>query len=60
MFLFNLSAGEKVAVHAALRAGLESGTVKPVIARELALAEAARAHELIMEPGATGKIILLP
>ncbi len=60
MILFNVSAREKVAIHAALRAGLESGTVKPVIARELPLAEAARAHELIMQPGAAGKIILLP
>jgi NADPH2:quinone reductase len=60
MILFNVSAPEKVAIHAALRAGLESGTVKPVIAREFPLAEAPRAHELIMEPGATGKIILVP
>jgi len=60
MLLFNVPAQEKVAVHAALRAALESGTVKPVIGRELALAEAPRAHELIMEPGASGKIILLP
>jgi NADPH:quinone reductase len=39
---------------------VESGTVKPVISRELALADAPRAHQLIMEPGASGKIILLP
>src|ERR1700722_14427297 len=60
MLLFNVSAAEKVAIHAALRAGVEYGTVKPVIAREVPLEEAARAHELIMEPGASGKIILLP
>jgi NADPH2:quinone reductase len=60
MVLFNVSAGDKAAIHAALRAGLENGTVKPVIARELPLAEAPRAHEMIMEPGATGKIILIP
>jgi len=60
MLLFNVSARDKVAIHAALQAGLESGTVKPVIARELALEDAARAHELIMEPGASGKIILVP
>ena len=60
MLLFNLSARDKAAVHAALRAGLENGTVKPVIAREFPLEEAARAHELIMQPGASGKIILLP
>jgi NADPH2:quinone reductase len=60
MILFNVSAAEKVAIHAALRAGLESGTVKPVISRELPLEDAPRAHGLIMEPGASGKIILLP
>jgi NADPH2:quinone reductase len=60
MILFNVSATDKAAIHAALRAGLECGTIKPVISRELPLAEAPRAHELIMEPGASGKIILLP
>ena len=60
MMLFNASAAEKASIHAALRAGLETGTVKPVIGREIPLAEAPRAHELIMEPGAIGKIILLP
>jgi NADPH2:quinone reductase len=60
MLLFNVSARDKASIHAALRAGLETGTIKPVISRELPLAEAPRAHELIMEPGAHGKIILLP
>ena len=60
MMLFNLSPREKVAVHAALRAGLENGTVKPVIARELPLAEASAAHAAVMEPGAAGKIVLVP
>jgi NADPH2:quinone reductase len=60
MILFNASPKEKAAIHAALAAGLENGTIKPVIARELPLAEASRAHELIMEPGASGKIILIP
>jgi NADPH:quinone reductase len=60
MVLFNVSAPDKSSIHAALRAGLEIGTIKPVIGRELPLQEAPRAHELIMEPGAHGKIILLP
>jgi NADPH2:quinone reductase len=60
MLLFNISSKDKASIHAALQAGLEGGAVKPVIGRELALAEAARAHELIMEPGAFGKIILVP
>jgi NADPH2:quinone reductase len=60
MLLANASPGEKASIHAALRAGLESGAFKPVIGLELPLKEAPRAHELIMEPGAHGKIILLP
>jgi NADPH2:quinone reductase len=60
MLLFNLTARDKSAIHAALRAGLENGIVKPVIAREFPLEEAPRAHELIMQPGACGKIILVP
>lgn len=62
MLLFNVNDKEKTAIHAALRAGLESGTLKPVIACEIPLAEAARAHRLIMDPaaGAAGKIVLIP
>ena len=60
MLLFNVEAGDKASIHAALGAGLESGTLKPVIRCELPLAEAQRAHQLVMEPGAHGKIILVP
>ena len=59
MLLFNATAKEKKPIHAALGAGLENGTLTPVIGRELPLAEAARAHEQIMAPGAHGKIVLL-
>jgi NADPH2:quinone reductase len=31
-----------------------------VVGRELPLAEAARAHREVMEPGAFGKIVLVP
>jgi NADPH:quinone reductase len=58
MMLFNAPAKEKASAHAALGAGLENGTLTPVIGRELPLAEAARAHEQITVPGAHGKIIL--
>lgn len=60
MILFNITAEEKRSIHAALRAGLENGTLKPVINVEMPLAEAPRAHQLIHEPGALGKIILIP
>ena len=41
-------------------AGLENGTVRPVVGKELPLSEAVRAHKEIMETGALGKTILIP
>ncbi|MGA9773476.1 MAG: NADPH:quinone reductase [Blastocatellia bacterium] len=60
MTLFNASDQEKASIHAALYAGLENGTLRPVIGQEIPLAEAPRAHIAVMEPGAYGKIILIP
>jgi NADPH:quinone reductase len=60
MSLFNASEREIESIHAALVAGLESGTLRPVVGRELPLAEAAAAHEQVLAPGAYGKIVLLP
>jgi len=60
MLLWNLPDAEAVGTHAALRAGLENGTLRPVVGTELPLAEAAQAHRKVMEPGAFGKIVLIP
>jgi NADPH2:quinone reductase len=60
MSLFNVAPAELDSIHAALVAGLEAGTLRPVVGKELPLAEAARAHREVMEPGAYGKIILVP
>jgi NADPH2:quinone reductase len=60
MLLFNMTPQETAPIHAALFAGLENGTISPVIGKQIPLAEAPRAHREIMEPGAYGKIILLP
>jgi len=60
MTLFNVTEPEMAEIHAALIAGLDNGTLTPVVGRELELADAARAHEAVMEPGALGKIVLLP
>jgi NADPH2:quinone reductase len=60
MTLFNITDAEFAEIHAALGAGLENGTLSPVVGRELPLADAARAHEAVMEPGALGKTVLLP
>ena len=40
--------------------GLENGTLRPVVGKELPLAQAAQAHTDIMVPGAFGKIVLIP
>lgn len=58
--LFNATPRELEDIHAAIRKGLEDGTLKPVVGRELLLAEAARAHVAVLEPGAYGKIVLIP
>lgn len=58
--LLNASREELASIHAGLVAGLESGTLRPVVGREMPLAEAPRAHQAVMEPGAYGKIVLLP
>jgi len=60
MTLFNATRPELRQIHAGLAAGLDNGTLSPVIARRLPLEHAAAAHEAVMEPGALGKIVLLP
>jgi NADPH2:quinone reductase len=41
-------------------AGVAEGAVRPIIGREMPLAEAAAAHVAVLEPGAYGKIVLIP
>ncbi|HEY4950201.1 MAG TPA: NADPH:quinone reductase [Candidatus Acidoferrales bacterium] len=60
MSLWNATPQELISVHAALVAGLENKTLRPVIGQEIPLAEAARAHTAIMAGGAYGKIVLIP
>ncbi len=58
--LWGIPAEEVARAHHAIVAGLESGALTPVVGRELPLADAARAHELVMQAGARGKIVLVP
>ncbi len=60
MVLFNTPPDEMAQIHAALGTGLRDGTLQPVVGQEIPLAEAARAHQAVMEPGAYGKIVLVP
>jgi NADPH:quinone reductase len=60
MSLWNATPKELVSIHSALVAGLENESLRPVIRHEIPLSEAPRAHEIIMEAGAYGKIVLVP
>jgi len=58
MILPNTPPAEMASIHASLVAGLENGTLRPVIGKEFPLADAAEAHRAVMESGAMGKIVL--
>ena len=59
MVLPNTPAAEMASIHAALVAGLENGTLRPVIGKEFPLAAAVQAHRAVTESGALGKIVLV-
>ena len=50
---------ESAEIHAAIAAGLENGTLRPIVGKELPLKDAAVAHQNVMAPGAFGKIALI-
>ena len=58
--LWAITEAEAAEMHAGLLAAMESGTLRPVVGKEIPLAEAARAHKEILEPGTAGKIVLIP
>ncbi len=60
MLLFNAGEADVSSIHAALYAGLDNSTLRPVVGQELPLDQAPRAHQTVMEPGAYGKIVLIP
>jgi len=57
--LWAITETEETQIHAGIIVGLDNGTLRPVVGKELPLAEAVRAHKEIMEPGAFGKIVLV-
>ncbi|HEY2548789.1 MAG TPA: NADPH:quinone reductase [Candidatus Acidoferrum sp.] len=57
--LWAITPAEEADIHAGLIAGMENETLRPVVGKEMPLAEAARAHKEILEPGAAGKIVLV-
>jgi NADPH:quinone reductase len=59
MTLFNATEKERTGMHAAFAAGFANGTLRPVVSREIALAEAAAAHHAVLEGSTFGKIVLI-
>ena len=56
--LWGITESEEKEIHSGIRAGLENGTLRPVVGKQIPLAEASRAHKEVLEPGSFGKIIL--
>jgi NADPH2:quinone reductase len=58
--LWAVTESEAAEIHAGIGAGLENGTLRPIIGKELPLKDAPQAHVDVLAPGAFGKIVLLP
>ena len=58
--LWNATPADLASIMAAISAGLANGTLRPVVGKEFPLAQAAAAHQAVLEPGAYGKIVLVP
>jgi len=58
--LWAATEAETTEIHAAIGAGLENGTLRPIVGKELPLKDAAQAHVDVLAPGAHGKIVLVP
>ncbi len=60
LVLFNATAEETRQTHSGLIKAMERGALVPTVSREMALADAGQAHQLVMQDGNCGKIVLLP
>jgi NADPH2:quinone reductase len=58
--LWAVTDSEATDIFAGLNAGLENGTLRPVVGKELPLKDAAQSHNDILAPGSHGKIALIP
>jgi NADPH:quinone reductase len=56
--LWGATPEEIAEIHPALIAGLENGTLRPIVGKELPLKNAAQAHADVMAAGSYGKIVL--
>lgn len=56
--LWNATPAQIKPIMADVMTGVADGTLSPVIGQQFRLADASRAHEAVLEPGAFGKIVL--
>lgn len=57
--LFNGSPQQMQTIVKDLLVGLSDGSLRPIVGREMPLADAAASHRAVLEPGAYGKIVLV-
>jgi NADPH2:quinone reductase len=57
---WNATPKELAVAHAAIIAGMQHCGYSPEVGREIPLADASKAHDAVMKPGAHGKIVLIP
>ena len=60
MLVMNASEKDNKRMHAAIRAGLENKSLRPVVAREMPLDQAVQSHYAVIEKSTLGKIVLIP
>jgi NADPH2:quinone reductase len=60
MMLGHATPAQVAGIHAALVEGLRNGTLRPVVGEEIPLAQAPKAHEVVMANGHHGKVLLVP
>lgn len=60
MMLGGGSPESRTQMYSEIAAGLEKGSLRPVIGKVLPLEEAPQAHRAVLAPGAYGKIVLIP
>jgi len=60
VFLWGVSAEDLALIYQDIVAGLDQGVLVPVVGQEFPLANAAAAHEAIINQSAYGKLVLLP
>lgn len=60
LLLMNAPAEALAEIHRRIGAGLIAGTLQPVVARQFPLAQAAQAHQDVIDSSHQGKVVLIP